>query len=196
VEDLDLGRIERRAWRSYHEDGLMDVAFGLLLVVAFAGSVADRFRWVAYVLLLLVGPALALSKRLVTAPRMGAVEFGPTRKARKRSVVLFIGALVAATMLVPVMLGGYDWLRAHPVIVPVGLGFLVLLAFSGIAYWLDLPRMYVVGLLFGGAFTLTELLDTPVLLLLAGATVALSGAVRLTRFLRRYPKPSGTDGAY
>ncbi len=196
MQNLDLGQIERRAWQSYHQDGLMDIAFGVLLLFVFAGSVADRYRWVAYLLLLLVGPALAISKRLVTAPRMGAVEFGPVRKARKLSVVLFIAAMVGATALVPVVLGGYGWLRAHPVAVGVGLGFMVLLAFSAVAYWLDLRRMYAVGLLFGGAFTLTELLDTPVPFLVAGSLVALSGAVRLVAFLRRYPKPSGTNEAY
>jgi hypothetical protein len=50
--------------------------------------------------------------------------------------------------------------------------------------------------LFGGAFTLTELLDTPVPFLVAGTVVALSGVVRLVAFLRRYPRPSGTNGAY
>jgi hypothetical protein len=196
MQNLYLERIEQRAWQSYHEDGLMDVAFGTLLLFVFTGSAADRFHWVAIVLLLLVGPALAVSKRFVTAPRMGAVEFGPARKARKRSVVLFIAALVSVTMLVPIVLGGTEWLRSHATFVSVALGCWVFAAFAAIAYWLQLTRMYAVGLLFGGAFTLAELLDTPVPFLVAGTVVALSGVVRLVAFLRRYPRPSGTNGAY
>ena len=63
---------------------------------------------------------------------------------------------------------------------------MVFLAFAAVAYWMDLARMYVVGLLFGSAFGLTELMDTPFPLLAAGTVVALSGAVRLARFLRSY----------
>jgi hypothetical protein len=55
--------------------------------------------------------------------------------------------------------------------------------------------MYGVGVLFGGAFTLTELLNTPLPLLAAGAIVAISGVVRLVGFLRRYPLPTTDDVA-
>jgi len=193
--DGDLRQIERKAWLSYHQDGLMEIAFGLLLLFAFAGSIADQFHWIAYLPLLLVGPSLALAKRLVTAPRMGSVRFGPARMARKRRAVLVIALLVAATMLVPVIGGGREWLHAHSAFVSVGLGVWIFAAFAAIAYWLQLARMYGVGVLFGGAFTLTELLDTPLPLLAAGAIVALSGVVRLVGFLRRYPLPTTDDVA-
>lgn len=189
MRDVDLGQLERTAWRSYHKDGLMEIAFGTLLLVVFAGSAADQFRWFAYALLLLVGPALALAKRMVTAPRMGSVEFGEARKARKRRVVLAIALLVAATMLVPVAFGGDDWLHAHFAFMSVALGVWVFAAFAAIAFWLQLTRMYVVGVLYGGAFTLTELLDSPLPFLVAGTVVALYGTVQLVRFLRRHPRP-------
>ena len=194
MHGINLNRIEQRAWRSYHQDGLMDIAFGAMLLVVFAGSAADQFHWVGIPLLLVVGPALALAKRLVTAPRLGSVKFGEARKARKRRVVLVIALLVAATMLVPVVLGGDDWLRAHFAFMSVALGVWVFAAFAAIAFWLQLTRMYVVGMLFGGAFTLAELLDSPLPFLVAGAAVAISGTVQLVRFLRRYPRPvSGDD---
>ena len=194
MEDIDLTRIERRAWRSYHQDGLIDLALGVLLLFVFAGSIADHFHWVAIVLLLLVGPSLALAKRLLTAPRMGTVEFSAARKTRKRRVVLFIALLVAATTLIPVFGGGEAWLRSHGTFVSFALGVWIFAAFAAMAFWLDLQRMYGVGLLFGAAFTLTELLDTPLPLLFAGTLVALSGIVRLVAFLRRYPKPTGLHG--
>lgn len=195
MQNLDLDRIEQRAWRSYHQDGLMDIAFGTLLLMVFVGAAVDRFHWAAIVLLLLVGPALALAKRWVTAPRMGSVEFGEARKARKRRVVLVLALLVAGTMLLPIVLGGDAWIRAHFTFMSLALGVWIFAAFAAIAYWLQLPRMYVVGALFGGAFTLTELLDTPWPLLIAGVLVAGSGIVRLVGFLRRYPKPVTSHGA-
>jgi hypothetical protein len=191
---LDLGQIERQAWQSYHEDGLMDIAFGSLLLFVYVGSTADRLHWGAIVALLLVGPALALAKRMVTAPRLGRVEFSTARKGRKRRVVLFIAAAVAASTLIPLVLGGDEWLRSHTTFVSVGLGVLVFTVFAAIAFWLDLRRMYGVGVLYGGAFTSAELLDTPLPMLIAGSIVALSGAARLIIFLRRYPRPSVGNG--
>ena len=194
MRDIELTRIEQRAWRSYHQDGLLDLAFGVLLLFVFAGSIIERFHWVPIVLLLLVGPGLALTKRLVTAPRMGTVEFGATRKTRKRRVVLVIALLVAATMLIPLVRGGEEWLRAHGTFVSLAIGVWIFAAFAAIAFWLDLRRMYGVGALFGAAFAVTELLDTPLPLLVAGLLVALSGIVRLVAFLRRYPKPAELHG--
>jgi MFS family permease len=194
MSTLDLGRIERQAWQAYHEDGLMDIAFGSLLLFVYVGSTADRLHWGAIVALLLVGPALALAKRMVTAPRLGSVEFSTARKGRKRRVVLFIAAAVAASTLIPFVLGGEEWLRSHNTAVSFGLGVLVFTVFAAIAYWLDLRRMYGVGVLFGGAFTIAELLGTPLPMLIAGSIVALSGTARLIIFLRRYPRPSvGND---
>ena len=184
-----LAGLERRAWLSYHEDGLIDLAFGFLLIFAFAGSVADQYRYVAYALLLLTGPTLALAKRRVTVPRLGAVQFGRERMARKRHVVFAIAAMVAGTAGLPLVFGGEAWLRAHPAAVAVLLCLLVVLAFSAIAYWLDLARMYAVGALYGAAFGTTELFDTPIPLLVAGSLVALSGWARLRKFLRTYDAP-------
>jgi hypothetical protein len=188
-----LARIERRAWLSYHEDGLIDLAFGLLLIFAFAGSVADRYRYAAYVLLLLVGPALAFAKRKITVPRLGAVEFSPERKTRKRHVVLVIAGLVGGTAGLILALGNHEWLRAHPSVVAALFTLMVFLAFAAVAHWMDLTRMYVVGLLFGSAFGLTELADTPLPLLAAGTIVAMSGGFRLIRFLRSHAPAAVED---
>lgn len=185
----DLGQLERRAWQSYHQDGLMEIAFGAILVSTFFGSVADQYRYIAYALLLLIGPCLALGKRWITAPRMGAVEFGPSRKSRKVRVVLFIAALVACTALLPALLGGAQWLRDHPTVVSIGLGSMVFLSFAAIAYWLELRRIYAVGVLFGLAFMTTEWLDNPIPLLTAGMLVLLFGLWRLSQFVKANPIP-------
>ena len=47
------------------------------------------------------------------------------------------------------------------------------------------------GLLIGSAFTVTELLDTPIPLLVVGAILFVVGLTILTRFVRQYPVPSG-----
>jgi len=190
VRHVDLTQLERKAWQSYHEDGLMETAFGLIVVTAFLASIADQYRYVAYVALLLIGPLLALAKRWITAPRLGAVEFGPGRKARKLRVVLFIAALVAATALLPLLLGGENWPSDHPTGMGFILGMLVVLAFSAIAYWLQLARIYLIGLIFGIAFGSSILLDMSLPLLVGGGTVLFFGLWRLTHFIQTNPKVS------
>ena len=39
MHEGDLRQLERKAWLSYQQDGLMEIAFGLLLLFAFGGSV-------------------------------------------------------------------------------------------------------------------------------------------------------------
>ncbi len=190
MERVDLTQLERKAWQSYHEDGLMETAFGLILVTAFLASIADQYRYVAYVALVLIGPLLAVAKRRITAPRLGAVEFGPGRKARKLRVVVFIATLVAATALLPLLLGGGTWPSDHPTGMGIILGMLVVLAFSAIAYWLQLRRIYVVGVIFAIAFTSSILLDVSLPLLIGGGIVSLFGLWRLFHFIQTNPKAS------
>jgi hypothetical protein len=169
--------------------------FGLLVIATYVAGVANQYRFVAYAAMFALGPLLAFAKKRITVPRMGSVEFGATRKARKRHLVVFLTLLAALTLaLLAATIGGAAWIRVNHVGVSLGIGFGVFVAFAAVAFWLDLARMYWVGLLVGAAITATELLDDPLPLLVAGSVVALGGLAQLTLFLQRYPRPAGGLG--
>jgi len=191
TEQLNLKQLERKAWQLYHQDGLVEVFLGILLVLAFFAGTAGEHRFFFYIPMLLTGPALLLAKRIITVPRMGQVKFGAERKAKQRKLRLVAVTVFAITvaLLVATILR-VPWVPHQPVVVAIGFGGMIALVFATFAYMKDFPRLYVVGLVIGAAFTLAELLDSSIPLLAAGAIVLSVGLAILIAFVRRYPVPS------
>ena len=190
-ESLNLKELERKAWQSFQQDGLMEVFLGALLVLAFLAGIAGEQRFFVYIVMLLLGPMLFLAKRYVTVPRIGQVQFGPKRKANQRLLAVVAVVAVGLTLaLMLVAMRGSSWLRDNHVLISFGLGGMVALVFTAMAYLKDFPRLYVVGLLIGAAFTVTELLDNPAPLLVVGSILFVVGLAILARFVRQYPVPS------
>jgi len=194
---LDLKHLERTAWRSYHQDGLWDVFIGLLLLSAGVSSIVGS-DWINLVLMLGAAGVMALGKHFVTVPRMGAVQFGAERKAKNRKVALLLFltvllgvALYAAAVTNLEVLG---WQPDQGTLTTLAMSLVILVIFGGIAYWLDFPRMLLMGLAFAAAFATSRLLDTPVTFLVAGAAVLAWGAALFVSFVRRYPVPGPGGG--
>ncbi|UCF40112.1 MAG: hypothetical protein JSW43_10260 [Gemmatimonadota bacterium] len=195
MSQLDLRQLERKAWQLYHQDGLVEVFLGLLLLLAFLAGIAGEYRFYLYIPMLLMGPAIILAKRMITVPRMGQVKFGPARRAKLRNLRLLAVLVFALTIaLLIVTLRGSAWVREYHVLLSFGLGALIALLFAAVAHWKDFPRLYLVGLIVGTAFTLTELLDSPLPMLVAGGAVLAVGLVILVSFLRKYPLPAPGPG--
>ncbi len=190
-EPLNLKQLERKAWQSFQQDGLMEVFLGALLALAFLAGIAGEQRFFVYIVMLLLGPMLFLTKRYVTVPRIGQVQFGPKRKASQRRLVVVAVVAVSLTLaLIVVAMRGSSWLRDNHVLVSFGFGGMVALVFAAMAHLKDFPRLYLVGLLIGAAFTVTELLDNPAPLLVVGSVLFVVGLAILARFVRQYPVPS------
>jgi hypothetical protein len=188
----DLESLERKAWRSFHQDGLWDVFVGLVLIASGVSALVGS-RWVTFLLLIVAVMPSLVGKRFVTVPRMGLVEFPSARRVWNRRVaaVLFLGVLlVAALYAVAVANAGVlGWRPERDTAMTLAMSLLILVVFGGIAYWLDFPRMLALGLAFAGAFAGARLWDTPIILLIAGAVVLCWGVALLLRFLGTYPLP-------
>ncbi len=185
--------LERRAWRSTHQDGLFDLVLGLIMLANYVAGVSGG-RYSSLVLLALTLPSAAIlvvGKRLVTVPRVGLVKFGPARLARwRKSWIVLPVTILATAALVMTARNGVSWISDQHVLVSLGLGLGIFLAFGAMAFWKDFPRLYLIGAAFGGAVTATELLDTPLPLLIGGSAVLLMGLVLFIRFLHLYRLPA------
>jgi hypothetical protein len=213
---MNLKDVERRAWRSTFQDGLLDIFLGLLLLaMAISAWMSDNdFSWgwqMGVFVGLDVGAMLAfwLGKRFITVPRMGLVKFGPKGKARKRGA-LWVGtasALVGLAFLVIslVVRGGRSERILWDVIIPVGYVLNMLVIFSLGAYLLDVERLYLVGLMYALPIPLDMLqrrlagVDMTFLAFGIPAVVVLvMGGIVLRRFLCNHPipveAPSGEGG--
>jgi hypothetical protein len=143
---------------------------------------------------------LVVGKKYITVPRLGAVRFGPARRARL-SVSVLILAGSALLGLVVFLVFARDsipagWLSARVLGL---LAFVVncLVVFGLLAYFLDFRRLYGYAVLWALAFPASEVVTThtalspaSAFLLTVGAfagVMLVTGIVLLIRFLRDYP---------
>ena len=204
AQNLDLKQLERNAFRSTFQDGLLDIFLGLaLLLFAVTPLLTDLGLgdfWSSVVMgcgWLVAWLGLLLAKRRVTVPRVGRVKPGPERRARHSrvvavsTVVLFAGVLAGfAVYLLPQPDARLlDWLA------PLLLALLAFGMFGLGAHLLDLPRLYGYGVLAGLAAPVGELLyrhagarhhGWPITFGIAGGAIVIAGVVMLVRFLRAY----------
>jgi len=215
-EKIDLKELERKAFRSTFQDGLWDIFMGLLLLNVGLGTVVGGMLemslkslwWI--VLIIVPLPFLALivfwaGKKFITTPRIGLVKFGPQRKARMRNVraVLFVSVLLLVIMVfwgwAAIGNGLPEWMRGIPLplyVWPVQ----TIVIFGLAAYFLDVPRFYVYGVLYGLPLPLglalaknTDLAALSSMAITFGIAVGvmvLIGVVLFVRFLRQYPAPA------
>jgi len=188
-----LQQLERKAWTSYHQDGLVDLFLGLLLIAGFFGEVGSLGRVAGPILQLSCAFFLIAAKKWITVPRMGIVKFGPERRAKRRKTafVASVAVLITMGLLALTMAGRVGWIRDNHTAFSVLLGAGIWLVFIVMAYMQDFNRLYAIGALFAVAVAARELLDNSILLLIAGVVASASGTVLLVQFLRKYPLPAG-----
>ena len=154
---LDLKALEKKAWRSFFDDGLWDIYLGLLLGLMGVSSLLDNTNLsedqatlVYVMLMLLVMTAFWLGKRFIVVPRIGRVKF-QAKKRRKIGIVLFISVVVGFIVW---------WLAADMIdttpeqratlnnIFPLIYSLNALIVFGSIAYFTSFERLYYIGVLF------------------------------------------------
>lgn len=201
---IDLRALERKAYRSTFQDGLMDIALGLFLI---GSAIAGLFRRdkpvrlaITIIIVMIPLAIFLLGKRKITVPRMGFVKFGAERKARKRKSMIVILmaviissllALMAMTQTMPYFL--IVFLKGYGSAVSFGLLAFTMFLFGG--YYNDLPRLYLYGFLLGGSLFLSECYYNRVATEIhgslwfgiSGAIMLIIGISLLTKFIRDNP---------
>lgn len=211
-QKIDVKDIEKKVFTSFHQDGLIDLFLGFIMLVSILSStldvsgVSDSVRIAVYLPLMVVfGPVLyMLGKKYITFPRMGYVKLGSKQKRTRRIVIFSIITAVLATLVILTMILGNKagnvgsafgmkaefWSSAVVTLIIIGI-------FSIIAFVLMTPRFYLLGLIVGISEPLYMLLKhfthikyigviaygVPAVLLL------ILGTVVLKRFVDRYPLP-------
>jgi len=88
MEPIDLKELERKAYFSYNEDGLIDILVGSILLLLGTYITLDAQIPFTY-LFILFGPlAWAGLKKRFTIPRIGYVQFGAGPRGKLRRILL------------------------------------------------------------------------------------------------------------
>ncbi len=208
-QNLDLKAIERKAFRSVHQDGLWDIYVGgLMLVISLFFAIPESGEGeLTYMGLALLGVFVVfaffqLGKKYITVPRMGQVKFGPERQKRKMALAWIMGAFVLVTLGLN-LYTLYVWnasSSAQPVdlnlapsleraVVASIAALIVGLSTIVTSYFKEFTRGYLIALLMGCGFFFTLWLDSTVPMIVAGALILVPGLVIFANFLRQHPLP-------
>ena len=193
-ERIDLRQLERKAYLSYHQDGLVDIVIGLA-IITFGIMFLPWFietSWMAFSGLFIVWViTFAGIKRAITVPRIGYVEF----KARRRTrLMLLIGVLTVINVvlfLIPALglltpeLRQFLTIYGYALVALVVGGLFILFGFVT-----EIQRLMGYGIIAFVVFLIAQFfpmhLSIPVIVV--GLMMAVYGFVLLFRFLRKYPK--------
>jgi hypothetical protein len=193
-QSADFRKLEQKAYLSYHQDGLIDLIIGSIVLCIAISEATDSSIWNLIALLLIF--AYMPLKRRITFPRLGYVKFNVKRGGVNMLLagVVAIGVLVISLVSILVLLlSGKSSssplilaMRQSPLLVYALLGFI---GFGLAGLVLRLPRLFVYALLSLAMMISGHLLNLPLWLplLILGGTILAIGAVLLIGFLRRYP---------
>ena len=192
-----LTKAERRIFRAFWQDGLLDIIAGAAVALIGAGWLFGAF--VPSLALPIVGVFVwQEARRRITEPRLGSVEFS---EGRVRDIRYGLIAIVSLGLVVGGNLVTRIWLADSPTpfsrwfapAIPAAI--IAAMSLSGAAA-LGLWRFVGYGAVFGAAgLTVAAVEGEPWWALIGGgAVVTLCGAAMLARFLRRFPKlPNEAD---
>ncbi len=211
TENIDLKKLEKRAYRSTFQDGIWDIYIGMLIMVMglydldpifglpdIPGKfIIPLFFTVFAVIFLTVG------KKRITVPRMGLVKFGPKRKAAKKKLMVFLISMffLNIVLLIVPFTGLLNNLKIDAYFFALGVGLFIAVPFSVVAYFLDFRRLYIYAIIFLPSFLFIEFLypflgnyaSLSVFLTIGGSIVAV-GLRFLIKFLKNYRIPKeGAD---
>ena len=207
---LNLKEIERKAFRSTHQDGLWDIYIGgiiLSMAMMLNPGEGDTFLasrlWVYIICMGISGLIFMGGKKFITTPRLGQVKFAPPRRRRLRTMALVLAGIVALHIL---LVTGSVLFWRHPewaarlgiagmganmerLLVSVISGLMVGPSMVLIAYFNDFTRGYYIAFMLSlAAFSLVWFSE-PLFLIAVGLLVIIPGLVLFIRFLRQYPLP-------
>jgi hypothetical protein len=194
TQSADFRKLEQKAYLSYHQDGLIDLIIGSIVLCIAISEVMDSSIWNLIALLLIF--AYMPLKRRITFPRLGYVKFNVKRggvNMRLAGVVATVVLVISLVSILVLMLSGISSssplilaMRQSPLLVYALLGFI---GFGLAGLVLRLPRLFLYALLSLAMLISGHWLNLPLWLpiLLLGGTILAIGAVLLIGFLRRYP---------
>ncbi len=194
-DKINLKEIERRAYLSYHGDGLVDILVGICLFIVSLYAYVEMV-WLAGSIVAVMTPTYMAMKKRHTFPRIGQVTFSKSRKGRSKNTYLFLIGM----NIVFLLLGFLFWSAfsgdtqpqwMHLMIENYALVFGVVGAalWAVVGYITELTRFnrYAAATLvvLGSA----SFIPTPFIahILLLSAIITVSGYLQFQSFKRKYP---------
>ena len=197
MTSFNLRELEKKAYLSYHQDGLLETGIGLYIFIFAIGMHYDIVGYLTDILPILGFGVLAAAKKIITIPRIGVVKFGPERKLRMKKEHLFFAVFFSITVFFGVfmflafnrMTPGVEAILKKFIMAPMG--FLLGLGLAFVGFWRQLSRFYGYGILLIAIVFIGPLLgiEPPIYWGAGGLIISLFGLGHLVYFLIQNPRP-------
>jgi hypothetical protein len=193
-QKIDIKEMEKKAYISYHQDGIVDI-FAASYVIVFGAMMILDLPWIGGIVAIFGTIFYIAAKRAVTLPRIGFVKF----KNRKPRMFLVSGIIVGASLFLLVVLMMRQFEALYPLRTFLEKYFLIVAGISGAVvcslcgYAFGISRFYAYGLsslaifVVGYAFNISF----PQLVTVLGFLLLFSGSALLARFAAKYPIKHG-----
>lgn len=199
-EKISLKQIERKAYTSYHQDGILDILTGVS-ILGFAAVVIADMIYLGWMFFFLAISIYASAKKVLTVPRIGFVKFPQQRTKVAIQALVILGVLsnvLGLITFIQVESGSTPlWLLFAIENYMLVIGVFGATLFCIVGYTLRAQRTYAYALLTLIIFVTGHFLYYPLqyYLILLGTLILLFGLALLIRFIRRYPlSTTGTIG--
>jgi hypothetical protein len=196
---INTKEIERKAFLTYHKDGILDIYLGFsIITLSFLFLAEARTMMGAFSGILVLFPIFYReSKKSYTFPRLGYVKFSG-KKGRSRNSFLILFGLLTLSLIGGLgafylgNIGDYLWVEAVKANWFWFLSLLSLGLFMLFGYITDLRRLYYYGLVSFILFASGNYIpiDGFWLILILGGVVMATGLILLQRFVHEYPLKS------
>ena len=194
-ERINLDEIERSAYLSYHEDGLIDIVLGIGLFIASLWVYVEMI-WLMGGIIVSLTPMYMGMKKRYTFPRIGEVTFSKNRTRRSQNSMTFLVIM----NVVGVLLGFVFWMafsgdtRPQWILLmidnfPAVLGIAGGVIWAVVGYITDLTRFYRYSAATLVVIGSANFIPTPFIahMLLLSVIVMVSGFLQFQIFKGKHP---------
>jgi len=194
---IDLNKIEKKLYLSYHQDGLWDIFLGLSFVTL---GFLFYFHIESYLIIMPAGFLVPLMfiKRAFAVSRLGYVVFSRERQAKEKNkyismMIMSVFGLLSGIMAFVAASSGrafynfLDSLPLHPLALFIAIAICAVMAIFGIWRFAGYSLLIIIIFLIGNR-TGDQIIGPSIL---TGVIISAIGFVILVRFIRKYPKVKG-----
>ena len=186
---INLKEIEKKAYTSFHQDGLIDVFAGLVFILYGIVMLTNNapFLGLCWLPAILIWPL----KKKITVPRMGFVVFSETRKLKltKAGLITLITGIVAFLFILSVLKPGglFAYIDNYAILL---VGLLAAVPPLAGAFFTGIKRFYLYAILFFSVFAGEQFFigTAPFNFLIFGIILFCIGIFVLVQFIKKYPK--------
>ena len=192
-KNLNMDEIRRQIYLSYTEDGVVDLAIGLV-IFGFAAMLMVDLPWMVG---LLGGIPLLiwyLGKRYLTIPRIGTIQPNKTMKNEFKgfTISMIIMGLGVLILFILVAATGGNIFRDHSLAV---FGLVLALGISALGLVMKTNRLHIYAILVFGSMAIGETLNKSIetidvyllSVMAAGTIILIIGSIVLISFVQKYP---------